>query len=222
MPGDPGLRGDDSVIAYRGAAGDADLGNHHTVAAENHIVTDLNLVVYFGALTDPRFPEAGTVNGGVRSDFDIIVNLHDTNLVDFPVASVDKFVAKPIGSQHHPGMEADPVAEHGVVIKSDPRMQEAVAANFGAFPDKTARSDFGAFADFDARFDDGARFDTDLGGIQHGGGIDHCGGVNAGMKDPGRREELFDDFRKGRRGVFDPHQGYSGNRFGKPGRDENR
>ena len=56
--------------------------------ADHNIVADLHEVVDFGAFADDGFSEASTVNRGVGSDFDIVANFHDADLVDLHMAAL--------------------------------------------------------------------------------------------------------------------------------------
>src|SRR5689334_14967540 len=71
------LPGEGDIIAEPGAARNTDLRNEEGMFADGDVVRDLDEVVDFRAFLNPCAAEARPIDGDVRADFDIVVDLHD-------------------------------------------------------------------------------------------------------------------------------------------------
>ena len=85
------------------------------IASDAAVVTDVNQVVELGPAGDPGFFESPTVDGGVGSDLDVILNDQRSLLGKLSVLAVSSIadVAEAIGSQHRPGVDHHPIAKGG-------------------------------------------------------------------------------------------------------------
>ena len=73
---------DDDARAENRASRDARLRDDEAARPDDDVVADLDQIVDFRALLDPCAAEARAVNGRVGTDFDIVVDLDDTDLRD--------------------------------------------------------------------------------------------------------------------------------------------
>ena len=113
VPNQADLSGQRHVIAEPGASGDADLGNQDGMFSDDHVVGDHDQVVNLRPFLNPGAAKAGAVNGGVRADFDIIVDLHNADLGNFDVAPVFEFVTEPVAADDGAAVDNDAVAYEG-------------------------------------------------------------------------------------------------------------
>src|SRR5689334_2513415 len=72
-------------------ASDSDLRDDDRMFPNNYIVRDLDQVVDLHAFLDPGASEARPVDGGVRADLDVVVDLHDPDLRHFLVSTRAQF-----------------------------------------------------------------------------------------------------------------------------------
>src|ERR1700744_5590366 len=62
------------VVPDGQAAREPDLGRQQAVPADGHIVTDLDLIVDFGALADHGIAQAAAIDGGAGPDFHVVLD----------------------------------------------------------------------------------------------------------------------------------------------------
>ena len=135
------------------AASDSYLGNNHAVFSDHHIVGDMNQIVCFYSPLDPGSSEGCPVDGVAGPDFDILVNLHDSDLGDFMIAAAIGNESISIAADYSAGMPDATFAERDVANQSDvgeqtrPRAYIAARANYAARADITVVTDFGIVTD---------------------------------------------------------------------------
>ena len=126
---DADLAGEGDVIAQAGAAGDAGLGDDDAVLPDDHVVGDLDEIVDFRALLNPCPAKAGAVDGGIRADFHVVVDLDDAGLRDFDVAAAGELEAEAIAAEHDAAVDDDAVPDHAARADGDARGELAVRAD---------------------------------------------------------------------------------------------
>src|SRR5258708_5566307 len=94
MAGKANLPGNRDVITDDRAASDAGKPADDAVFADDAVVTDLNEIIDLRPLPNPRRSEAGTVDGGVHANLDIIPNLDIAELRNLLVYAVHHFKTK--------------------------------------------------------------------------------------------------------------------------------
>src|SRR2546429_314272 len=94
------LPSDDHIPADDTRTGKSDLRGHHRVRANLAVVANVHQVVEFHALRDARVIERTAVNRRVGANFDVIANLHNTNLRELPLPPVSQGVAESVGANH--------------------------------------------------------------------------------------------------------------------------
>src|SRR6185312_3822927 len=77
---DAHLRPQRDVVTDRQAAREPDLGRKQAVPADGHIVTDLDLIVDFGALADHGIAETAAVDCGAGADLDVVLDQNAASL----------------------------------------------------------------------------------------------------------------------------------------------
>src|SRR5688500_10299364 len=94
-------------------------------------MADLYEIVNFCAATNFRIFETGTINRCICSDFDIIFNNDNSQLVQFCMAPLLICrISKSARSNHYTGLQYDAVANSASFANCDMRMQQAILANF--------------------------------------------------------------------------------------------
>jgi hypothetical protein len=79
---DPRRAADHHAVSDCGASGDPNLGNEHAMTPYAHIVANLNQIVDLGAFADHGVIERAAIDGGVGTDFDMVLNDHTADLRD--------------------------------------------------------------------------------------------------------------------------------------------
>ena len=129
--------------------------------ADGHIVTDLDLIVDFGALADDRVTQAAAVDGGSGADFDVVLNQHAAGLRHFYLTAGAENVSKTVLSDMAAGVNQDVVAEKRKLNRRA-RADVAVPADLDIGADHDPGADHRTGADFDAGSDHGKRVDNHL------------------------------------------------------------
>ena len=189
VAGDSGLAADDDVIFDGGAASEADLAADEAVFADDDVVAYVDEIIEFGAFADDGFAEAGAVEGGVGTDFDVVVDDDTADLGNFLVAAGREFVAEAVGADNDAGVQADAVTEDAFGGDGGAGHEPAIGADADFAAEKDLGLEVGAFADDGAGFDDAERADGGGGGDVDVGSDDGRG-VNAGLGF--RPEHLFE------------------------------
>ena len=82
------LTGNHAVVAYLATASTTRLGSHDCVAAERDIVGDLAEIVNFGTAVDDGGAHGGTIDAGIGTDFDIVLDDYITYLVNLAIGTI--------------------------------------------------------------------------------------------------------------------------------------
>ena len=178
MPVDSGLGGDDYAASDFRASGNAGLSDENRGFTENDVVSNLHEVVDFRSFLDPGFAEAGAVDAGIRADFNIVVDLHDSVLGNLDETAEGWCVTEAVGADDGTRMDDDAVAEDAAVHDGDIGVDDAVFADFGVVTDICAAADDRVVADFSMSLDNGVGADIDV-FSEFGGRVDVCAGADA-------------------------------------------
>jgi len=112
-------------------------------------------IVEFGARTNVRGGERGTVHGAVASDFDIIVNLDVAEMTDFSRAPVGAYgIAEAVAADGGVRMNLAILADLAVESHEHLGMYDRTRTDTGAAFDDGMRPDQATFADHGAGSDD--------------------------------------------------------------------
>ena len=192
------LRRNDGVIPHPRAPGDSGLGNDDAMFPNNTIVSNHDLVVDFGTLTDPCPTEAGTVDGRVSTDFNIGVNLNDAHLVDFHVLAADKLISKSISANDNARLQTNSVPQFAAIHQTDSWEELAILPQHRFLSDETICTNLRPIAENNARLDHREWTNADLGWVKCCRRIHLCGWVNARFELARRRRETLHHVCKGR------------------------
>src|SRR6266481_7112272 len=176
------------IVTYRQAAREPDLGRQQAMPSNGHIVTDLDLIVDFGALSDHGITQAAAIDRRCRADLHVVLDQHPAGLRDFQMSlrsEKDETIA--VLPDAAAGMNQHVVADQraldrragpDIAIPADPD----IGADHGSGADHSARPDFDIGPDYDQGFDNHAIF-------QAGAGVDDGRRRDALATEPGLRPQ---------------------------------
>ena len=101
-------------ILDRRRAGDADLGDDHAMAADDHVVGDLHQIVDLGALADHRVAAGAAIDRRVGADLDVVLDDDAADLRNFEVPLRPHGEAETVLADAHARMEDHAVADESV------------------------------------------------------------------------------------------------------------
>src|SRR5262249_47727018 len=159
VPYDSDLSCHRDTLAYAGASRDAGLRYDHRIFSNHHVVRNLNEIVDLHALLNPGAAKTRAVNGRVRSDLDIVVDLNNPELLNFFVPAIDHLETKTIRADHRAAMNDHPRANLASFPDCHSRINQTRRPNYTFMSDVRPRADDRVVADFSAGFDDHIRLD---------------------------------------------------------------
>ena len=132
-----------------------------TVTTDAHIMGNLHQIIDLGALTNYRVRKGATINSGVGTNLNIILNDDAPNMRHFFKAALAANEAKTILTNARTGLDKHPVAQERIDDGSV-RTDNTIAANLAIGTDDRARSDDRSRANLDMIADDRAALDGDI------------------------------------------------------------
>ena len=147
MPDHADTAGDHAILANLGTARDTDAPRHRGVVADLHVVRDHDLVIQLDPVTDYRIGQRATINGGIGANFDIITDLHPTNLRDLQPDTLLTGKTEPFTTNYCTRLNHYPSTYAHIVIQGNSRCEPTI------FTDHRARADHAMRADRDAGSD---------------------------------------------------------------------
>ncbi len=142
------------------------------MAPDNHVVTNLYLVVDLRSLANHGVPIGSAVDRGIRTDFNIVLYDNASDLRNFQMSLWSHRVTEAILTAANTGMETDTVSQNGVLDRAI-RPDNTVAADLDTPPDNSVRSNYGARPDFNIGTYDSTRFNGDI-FFKNCGRINNC------------------------------------------------
>ena len=109
-----GLGSQDNEVAELGRPCNSCLGDDDAVAANNHVVGDLNKVIDLRSFTDFCVHEEAPIDCRVGTKFDTISNNHSANLRDLEMPFRAHDVAKAVLADAGTGMKRHSIANQGM------------------------------------------------------------------------------------------------------------
>jgi hypothetical protein len=88
------------TLAHARAARDSGLGHDYGIYPNDNVVRNLHEIVDLHPLLNPCPTKSGAINCRVCTDLDIIVDLHNPELLNFFLSAIYDFKAKTIGADH--------------------------------------------------------------------------------------------------------------------------
>src|SRR5262249_18916715 len=147
-------------------------------------------------LLDPCPTEPRAINGRVRPDLNIIVNLDDAELLNFFLPAIDHFETKAIGSDNATAMNDHARANPASLANRHSRINVRRRPDHCLVPDVTTRANDRVVADFCAGFDDRQRLNRNT-LAKLSAWIDDRARMNTGCVGDRLRREFEDDLLEG-------------------------
>src|SRR5438045_2248860 len=110
MTADPRLSGEDRAITDGDRAGYPYLRHQQAFFADANVVSDVHEVVDFGAVAHYRIVDASAIDRSVRSDLHIVADDAATDVLDFLVGSVAKYITEAVTADSRSRMHEHAVA----------------------------------------------------------------------------------------------------------------
>lgn len=127
----------DHLVLNNGFASNANLSRKKTVLSDHRTVTDVNMVVQFGAVADDRISAYTLVYGATGTNFHSVANDHPAaafQLVVLNISFFPPFKVECIRSDDCSCVDDHIISNHRVIIDRDIRVYEAVAPNANMVP----------------------------------------------------------------------------------------
>lgn len=122
------------------------------------IVGDLDEVIDHRAGANFGGSKAGSVDGGISADFDIILDDNDADLIEFfMLTALVGGKAEAAGANDDTGLQGDAIAKAASLADRDIAMEERVFADVDAGADRAERADAGMVANHNTCIDNGVR-----------------------------------------------------------------
>ena len=200
MSDDADLSAYHDLCADPNAAGDPGLRRDHRVLSDDDVVGHLHQIVDLHAVLNPGPSKTGAVDRGIGADFDVVINLHNSNLRDLFIFPFPWFEPETIRADHDTAMNDDAGTDLRAFANRDVRINQTVRAYDRFMADVTSRSDNCIVPDRYTGLDDGMRLngnaftEFDIRG-------DDRAAVNSGREGNGFRCEFENDLLEGFRRI---------------------
>lgn len=191
----------------RGPA-DGGVCDDDAVARDLDVVPDLHVVVDFRAAADSSDAAAGAVDGGVCTDFDVILDDHRADLGNLAIRAAALQIAEAIAADRRIGVYDHALAECAALAQHHVGPQQAVATHARVAADVHAGVNLSAGRDDRPRSD--IRVRPDRGAVDNRvGGYNRCR-VNTDRHVLERRRQPRQHFANGEIGISDAYRGLPG------------
>src|ERR1700736_1738771 len=147
MPADAGLAGEDSAIANRHRAGDANLRHDQAFLADPHVVCDVHEIVDLGAVSYNSVVDAAAVDRRVGAYLDVIANNAAPHVRDLGVRPVKENVAEPVAADTCSRMDHDTITQSGAWVDRHPWPESRPVADNRRFSHHRVRPNDGIGTD---------------------------------------------------------------------------
>src|SRR5204863_9829012 len=97
MPNDTGLTANQDTLTDPDTAGNSGLRCDDRILADHNVVRDLHEIVDLCSLLNPGSAKTGAIDGRVGADLDIIVDLYNSQLLNFFRAAIAPVESKSVG-----------------------------------------------------------------------------------------------------------------------------
>src|SRR5712691_3374057 len=106
------------------------LSHNDRIFPYHHIVRDLHEVIDLHALLNPGPPKSSAVNRCVRSDLDVVVDLNNSELLNFFMPLIDDFKPKSIRANYRAAVDDDTRANANSLANCYSRINQARGSNY--------------------------------------------------------------------------------------------
>ena len=185
VAGNAGLPSERGKIADNARSGDARLRDENRVAADDHVVANLDEIVDLRPLADHRVAVCAPVDRHARADFDVVLDDDPPDLRHLEMSARTEGEAEAVLTDMGAGVDDHPVADQ----RRDDRRRcsdSAVAADPHPGADHGIGTNDRAGADFRAAPDHRSRIDNHT-GLQPCRRVDHRRGGDAALVEDGSR-----------------------------------
>src|SRR5256714_14869337 len=141
----------------------SDLRGDHRMFSDDHVVSDLHQIVDLYPFLNPCSAETRAVDGRVRADFNVIINLNYPDLGNLSLPAVFEFKSESVRANDDSSVNDYPRSNFRAFANCDIRVNETRFSDRGLVADIAARTDHTFIADRDIRFDHGVRLNGNAG-----------------------------------------------------------
>ena len=141
MVGYGNLAADHHFPADAGTASDGRLGHQDRIFTDDHIVGDLNQVIRLDPAFDPGLSQCGPVDRIIGPDFNLVVDLNDSDLRYLDVRGTVAHIAETVTSYRRPCMDDDIVSNQAIMKNGDIGVDEGPVPDVNPVPDKNTRKE---------------------------------------------------------------------------------
>src|SRR5260370_8957829 len=159
MPNDAHLSGHGHALTDSNTARNPCLCRNDRVLSDHNVVGNLHKVVDLHALLDPRSPEARPINGRIRADFHIVVDLDGPQLRDLSLAAFFELKSKTVCTNDRAAMNDDARPDLGSFPDRHVWINETRLADGSLMTDISSAADHCLVSNRHAGLDDDMRLD---------------------------------------------------------------
>src|SRR5262245_23999208 len=190
MTRDADLTRENDIASDFGTAGQADLSAEQRILTYGGTMTNLHQVVDLCTSANASFADGGAINRGVCLDLDIVLQNHSAGLGDFEITAVILLgKTKSVGTNHDPILEADAMADLGILANRNMGVGDEVSADLYPAIQRDVRMQHGVVTDLGVLIDETERPNARIPAKSSALG-DHSRRVNSGLRSGGRVEQI--------------------------------
>src|SRR5438874_11031080 len=129
MPNDTCLTANQDTLNDPDTAGNSGLRCDDRILADHNVVRDLHEIVDLCSLLNPGSAKTGAIDGRVGADLDIIVDLYNSQLLNFLLAAFDHFESKSVGANDRAAVNNHARANAGAFTNRYSRINQTRRSN---------------------------------------------------------------------------------------------
>jgi hypothetical protein len=141
------------AISDPGTSRDSNMRHYEAVFPNHHVVRDLDQIIDLRSGPDPSAPKAGAVNRGVSPDFNIVINLNNTDLRDLQVLARDRLKPESIAANNAARMQNHSVTDNAPLGNGDTGTNQTFGPNDRTMAHVDVGPNYGVRPDFRALFE---------------------------------------------------------------------
>src|SRR5205814_7238570 len=159
MPNDTSLTANQDTLTDPHTASNSGLRCDDRIRADHNVVRDLHEIVDLCSLLDPGSAKTGAIDGRVGADLDIIVDLYNSQLLNFFLAAIDHLESKSVGANYRTAVNDHARANPGAFTNRHSRINQTCRSNDRFMTNVGPCTDDCAVTDPSAGFDHRVRLD---------------------------------------------------------------
>src|SRR6266567_2240381 len=161
MPNDTGLAANQDTLTDPHTAGNSGLRCDDGILADHNVVRDLHEIVDLCSILDPGSAKTGAIDSRVGADLHIIVDLYNSELLNFFLAAIDHLESKSVSANDRAAMDDHTRADAGAFTDRHSRINQARRSNDRFMTNVSPCTDDRAVTDLGSSFDHRVRLDRD-------------------------------------------------------------